>query len=58
MKDLLLPRTDGGVLVQALIVVPLLIGILVGVRRHAEVRTFVFGVLVFTLGLMGLRAVH
>lgn len=58
MNDLLLPRTDGGVLVQTLIVVPLLVGILVAVRRHAELRTFVLGVLVFTVGLMGLRAVH
>ena len=58
MRDLLLPRTDGGVLAQTLIIVPLLFGSLVAVRRHREFRTFVLGVLVFTLGLMGLRAVH
>ena len=58
MRNLLLPTTDGGVLTQTLIIVPLLVGLLVAVRRHAELRTFVLGVLVFTLGLMGLRTVH
>ena len=58
MTDLLLPRTDGGVLVQALIVLPLLIGALVVVRRQTELRIFVLGVLLVTVGLMGLRTLH
>ncbi len=58
MTDLLLPRTDGGVLVQVLVVVPLLVGGLVAVRRQRELRTFVLGVLLVTVGFMGLRALH
>lgn len=58
MTDLLLPRTDGGVLVQALVVVPFLVGGLVAVRRQAELRVFVLGVLLVAVGFMGLRALH
>jgi hypothetical protein len=58
MSDLLLPRTDAGVAVQALVVVPLLLGALVAVRRQSELRTFVLGVLLVTSGFMGLRTLH
>lgn len=58
MGDLLLPRTDGGVLIQALVVGPVLIAGLIVVRREAELRTFVLGVLLVTFGFMGLRTLH
>lgn len=58
MVDLLLPRTDAGAMLQTAILVPVLLGILVAVRRHAELRTLVLGVLLLTLGLLGLRAIH
>lgn len=58
MIDLLLPRTDGGAVLQLLIVVPLLVGLLVAVRHQPELRTLVLGLLLVTIGFMGLRAIH
>jgi hypothetical protein len=58
VKELLLPRSDTTVIVQALVVFPPLVATLVLVRRDREWRTFILGVLAVTLGLFGLRAVH
>jgi Na+-translocating ferredoxin:NAD+ oxidoreductase RnfD subunit len=58
MTDVLLPRTDGGALVQALTVLALLGGVLVFVRRDREWRRFVLGLAVLALAWFGLRAVH
>jgi hypothetical protein len=56
--DLLLPRTDAGVLVQAVVVFPILAGWLVWVRRDPDWRLLALGVLVMTVAWFGLRAVH
>jgi len=58
MTDFLLPRTDTGVAVQALILFPALVAGLVVVRRDRELRIFVIGLLVLSVALFGLRAVH
>jgi hypothetical protein len=58
MRDVLLPRTDHAVVVQALVVFPLLMAALVFARRDREWRTFILGLLVITLGFFGLRALH
>ncbi len=56
--ELLLPRTDAGVLAQALAVFPGLVLALVFVRRDPEWRVLVLGVLTMTVAWFGLRAVH
>jgi hypothetical protein len=56
--ELLLPRTDAGVLVQALVVFPALVLALVRVRRDRELRVLMLGVLTTTFAWFGLRAVH
>jgi len=56
--DLLLPRTDAGVLVQALVVFPVLGAALVLVRRDRDYRLLVIGLLTMTAAWFGLRAVH
>lgn len=58
MIDLLFPRSDMGVLVQAALVVPALGAALVAVRRNREWRLLVLGVLTMTAAWFGLRAVH
>jgi hypothetical protein len=58
IEELLLPRTDGGVYAQALVVFPVLVVALMLVRRDRELRLFVFGVLVMALALFGARAIH
>lgn len=58
LRELLLPRTDAGVLAQALVAFPVLLGVLVVVRRDREVRLFVLGVLVMTVAFFGLRSLH
>lgn len=58
MKDLLLPRTDAGVLVQAVIATLVYVGGFVVVRRHRELRTFVLGLATVTAAGFGLRALH
>lgn len=59
MLDLVLPRTDAGVLVQAVIAVGVL-GMLAWRTRGArqEVRLFVAGLAVLTVALFGLRTLH
>jgi len=58
VHDLLFPRTDAGVLVQALVVFPVLLGVLFLVRRDREVRLFVLGLTTLALAWFGIRAVH
>jgi hypothetical protein len=58
LRDLLLPRTDAGVLVQALVVVVLTVVALVGVRREPALRLLVLGVATMIAAGFGLRALH
>jgi len=58
MGEILLPRTDGGVYAQALIVFPVLVVALVLVRHDRDWRIFVLGILTMTLALFGARAMH
>ena len=58
MREVLLPRTDAGVLVQALVVFPALLVVLVRVRRDHELRLFVLGIATLALAWFGIRAVH
>lgn len=58
MKELLLPRTDAGVALQALAIFPALLIVLYLVRRDREVRVFVLGLGCLALAWFGLRAVH
>ncbi|MGI8937097.1 MAG: hypothetical protein ACR2JF_02565 [Iamia sp.] len=58
IRDLLLPRTDAGVLAQVvgLVVVGVLAAVLV--RRSREGLLFVSGVVLLTAGFFGLRMLH
>jgi hypothetical protein len=58
MTELLLPRTDAGVAAQAAVVFPALLVGLVALRRDPQLRTFIAGLLVLTVALFGLRALH
>ncbi len=58
MRDLLLPRTDGGVLAQVLVVVVLTAFGTVAARRERAVVLLVVGLGTVILGLMGVRALH
>ncbi len=57
LVELLLPRTDAGVLVQAVVVVALL-ALLYRPARRAALLQLWLGAAVFTLGLFMLRASH
>jgi hypothetical protein len=56
--DVLLPRTDGGVALQAAVATAAFLAAFLGVRRSPELRRFVFGLAVLTASLFGLRALH
>lgn len=56
--ELLLPRTDGGVAVQAAVATVILAAAFFAVRRSPELRRFVTGLAVTTLALFGLRSLH
>lgn len=56
--DLLLPRTDAGVAVQLALVAVGGAAALAATWRRVELRIFVVGLLVFLLGLAGVRALH
>lgn len=58
VKELLLPRTDAGVFVQAAVAVVVLTLALVVVRRDRELRLFVIGVTVLATAWFALRSVH
>ena len=57
LVELLLPRTDAGVLVQAVVVVALLALLYRPARRAALLQLWI-GLAVFTTGLFVLRASH
>lgn len=58
MIELLLPRTDEGAAVQAIVAAVVFAVVLVAVRRHAEVRLLVAGLAVMTAAWFALRTVH
>jgi hypothetical protein len=58
MRDLLLPRTDSGVLAQLLLVIVVTGVVIVVVRRERSLVTLTLGIGVFVIGLMGVRALH
>lgn len=58
LTDLLLPRTDAGVLAQGAAVGAALTIAAIAVRRSPDLRWLVAGLAVMALGLFGLRALH
>ena len=58
VDELLLPRTDAGVLIQIVVLVSGFSLAFWMVRRHRELRFFVGGLMVLTASLVALRAVH
>lgn len=56
--EFLLPRTDGGVAVQAVVATVALAAALFAVRRSRELCRFVTGLAVMALAFFGLRAIH
>ena len=56
--ELLLPRTDGGVLVQFVVAALVLATALFFVRRHRDVCVLVAGLGLTLAGWFALRAVH
>lgn len=56
--DLLLPRTDTGVAVQAALVAMSAGGGLWWTRHHPELRILVMGTAITLLALIGVRAIH
>jgi hypothetical protein len=58
MIELLLPRTDAGVAVQALVVTLLAVAGLVLTWRNRDLRLFVGGLAMITYAWMALRMVH
>ena len=58
MIELLLPRTDGGVLVQVVVAVVLFTGLGFAVRRNRDLVVFVSGLAALTAAWFALRTVH
>jgi len=58
MLDLLLPRTDTGVIVQLVSLAVATAAALAVSWRHSEWRLLIIGAAVFLLGIMGVRAIH
>ncbi len=58
MTDLLLPRTDAGVLVQIIVVTAVFALATIAMRRNRDVRILMIGMWVATYGFMGVRALH
>lgn len=58
MIDLILPRTDGGVLAQLVVVTVLFATATWLARRHKDVRVLVIGLWLLAYGGMGVRALH
>ncbi len=58
LVDLLLPRTDTGVAVQAVVVISAGLIVLRMVWHRPEWRTFVLGAWMLALSILGVRAVH
>lgn len=58
IRDLLLPSTDAGVVVQAVLAAVILGSLWWSTRDHRDVRLFVAGLTILTLAAFGMRAVH
>lgn len=58
LSELLLPRTDGGVLTQGAVILVALAAVAIAARRSPDLLWLVAGVAVMLLGLFGLRALH
>lgn len=58
MRDFLLPTTDAGAAVQAVVVATSTVLAVVLSWRRRELRTFLFGVGFLTLSLMAVRTLH
>lgn len=58
VKDLLLPRTDAAVAVQAVIAATVMVAAFVVVCRDPDLRIFVVGLAVLIAAWFGLRALH
>ncbi len=58
MIELLLPRTDGGVLVQVVVAVVSFAGLGFAVRRNRDLLVFVSGLATITAAWFALRTVH
>lgn len=58
MTDLLLPRTDAGVLFQLVAATVIFAVVTRTVWRNRDARLFVVGLWILTYALMGVRAVH
>jgi len=58
VRDLLLPRTDAAVLVQALVASVVYATALLLARRDRDLVLLVIGFATVTCGLFGLRALH
>ena len=58
MRNVLLPSTDVGVLVQIVAMLVAWVGLLFVVRGSAEARLLVGGIGMIILGWFGLRALH
>lgn len=58
MMDKLLPATDGGVAVQAVLAALILSAALVSVRRNREMRLLVIGLMTITAAFFALRTLH
>jgi len=56
--DLLLPRTDAGVLAQLIGAVVFYGGLAIAVRRNRDLLVFVGGLAMITAAWFGLRALH
>lgn len=58
MVDLLLPRTDGGVLGQLIVAAVVFAATGYAVRRHRDVLVFVVGLATIAAAWFALRTVH
>jgi hypothetical protein len=58
MVDLLLPRTDAGVLVQVVVAVVFYTALGFAVRRNRDLLVFVSGLATITAAWFALRTVH
>ncbi|MDZ7675330.1 MAG: hypothetical protein U5K30_09705 [Acidimicrobiales bacterium] len=58
MVDLLLPRTDGGVLLQVVVAVVFFTVVGFSVRRNRDLLVFVSGLAAITAAWLALRTVH
>lgn len=56
--EVLLPRTDAGALVQALVVVVVWVAALLALRRSREGRLLVAGLGLMAMAWLGLRSLH